>query len=63
MPRIVLATLIAITSLASDRLLADETTFGIGAAINDNIKLYFPINTDRFLIEPTIVYTNSKREF
>ncbi|NOX70719.1 MAG: hypothetical protein GXP15_16145 [Gammaproteobacteria bacterium] len=51
------------TSLAADRLLADETTFGIGAAINDNIKLYFPINTDRFLIETTVVYTNSKREF
>lgn len=34
---------------------ADETFYGIGAAINDSLKIYAPITTDQYIIEPSLL--------
>lgn len=34
---------------------ANATSYGIGAAIDSDIKIYFPIKTTEYLIEPSII--------
>ena len=47
---------ITASTLLSSPSLSDEVTYGIGAAVNDSLKIYFPINIGNFLIEPSVVY-------
>lgn len=53
---------ISAATLLSNQSIADETTYGVGAAVNDRLKIYFPVNTNGFLIEPTLVYLNNKND-
>jgi hypothetical protein len=53
---------ITASTLLSGPTLSDEITYGIGAAVNDSLKIYFPINTGNFLIEPSIVYFDNNND-
>ncbi len=53
---------ITVTILSSTQSIANETSYGIGAAVNDDLKIYFPIKTGSILIEPSLVYLKSKNE-
>jgi len=53
---------ISASTLLSSPSTADETTYGIGAAVNDSLKIYFPINTSNLLIEPTLAYFDNKND-
>jgi hypothetical protein len=55
--------LLSLLTLTTRSVIADETTYGLGAAINDGIKIYFPINTDNYLIEPSIFITSDESQF
>jgi len=53
---------VSATTLLPSPSIADSTTYGVGAAVNDRLKIYFPINTNNFLIEPTLVYLKNKND-
>jgi len=41
---------------------ANETSFGLGAAIDSEIKIYLPIKTTNYLIEPSIlIFTDNEK--
>lgn len=43
-------------TLLTSLSIANETSYGIGVAVNDSLKIYIPINTEQYLIEPTLVF-------
>lgn len=56
--RILIVTLVF--TILSNPSFAEETTFGIGAGINDGLKIYLPINVGKLLIEPTIFISSTE---
>jgi hypothetical protein len=42
--------------------IADEVKYGIGAALTDRLTIYLPINTDNFIVEPTLSYQHKKND-
>ena len=44
-----------IATLLTGQSIANKTSYGVGVAVNDSLKIYIPINTEHFLIEPTLV--------
>jgi len=51
-----------LVTLSASPSVADKTSFGIGAAVNDGVNIYFPIKTEHLLIEPTLAYIKTKNE-
>lgn len=62
MKTLILLAGVSVTTLLPSPSIADSATYGVGAAVNDGFKIYFPINTDNFLIEPTLVYLKNKND-
>ena len=54
---------LSLLTLTSSNTIANETTYGLGAAINDGVKIYIPITTDNYLIEPSIFIISDKSQF
>lgn len=51
-----------VTALTANVAFAEGTTYGIGVGFNDGIKIYLPINTEDWFIEPTLyMYDSSEK--
>ncbi len=63
MIKIKLVTTIALFTLSISNSQASETSYGLGASIGNTLKIYLPITTDQYLIEPSIlIYSNNGKE-
>lgn len=51
-----------LASLAIDPAGADEPSYGIGAEVNDNFRVYVPITVDQYVIEPSLlIYSDHEK--
>ena len=53
---------LATTVFISSPSFSEELTFGLGAGVDDGLKIYLPINIEQLLIEPTLFIASRNNE-